>query len=203
MAPGIPLRLIGTSDLHAYIYPYDYYRDRPDETVGLAKTAALISAARGEATKSLLLDNGDFLQGAPLGDYAAQWLQTDKSGDSSCHRGDERTRLRRRHTRQSRIQLRSRSARDGAARSGLSGCQLQYLEARRESLLRALGYSGPCAARRGGRLAPLAVGRHRLRHASDHPVGSEPSRGPRYDHRDRRGGPHSRAWSCAARAPIS
>ena len=62
MAPGIPLRLIGTSDLHAYIYPYDYYRDRPDETVGLAKTAALISAARGEATNSLLLDNGDFLQ---------------------------------------------------------------------------------------------------------------------------------------------
>ncbi len=79
MAPGIPLRLIGTSDLHAYIYPYDYYRDRPDETVGLAKTAALISAARAEATNSLLLDNGDFLQGAPLGDYAAQWLQTDKS----------------------------------------------------------------------------------------------------------------------------
>ena len=79
MAPGIPLRLIGTSDLHAYIYPYDYYRDRPDETVGLAKTAALISAARAEATNSLLLDNGDFIQGAPLGDYAAQWLQTDKS----------------------------------------------------------------------------------------------------------------------------
>ena len=66
MAPGIPLRLIGTSDLHAYIYPYDYYRDRPDETVGLAKTAALISAARAEATNSLLLDNGDFIQGAPL-----------------------------------------------------------------------------------------------------------------------------------------
>src|SRR6204780_4548368 len=75
----IPLRLIGTSDLHAYIYPYDYYRDRPDETVGLAKTAALISAARAKATNSLLLDNGDFIQGAPLGDYAAQWLQTEKS----------------------------------------------------------------------------------------------------------------------------
>src|SRR5271170_3691277 len=60
MAPGIQLRLIGTSDLHAYIYPYDYYRDRRDETVGLAKTAALISAARAEAVNSLLLDNGDF-----------------------------------------------------------------------------------------------------------------------------------------------
>src|SRR5271155_4890217 len=81
MAPGIPLRLIGTSDLHAYIYPYDYYRDRPDETVGLAKTAALISAARAESADTLLLDNGDLIQGAPLGDYAAQQLQADKSAN--------------------------------------------------------------------------------------------------------------------------
>ena len=43
--------MIGTSDLHAYLYPYDYYRDRPDETVGLAKTAALISAASAEAAE--------------------------------------------------------------------------------------------------------------------------------------------------------
>jgi 2',3'-cyclic-nucleotide 2'-phosphodiesterase/3'-nucleotidase len=79
MAAGIRLRLIGTSDLHAYLYPYDYYRDRPDETVGLAKTATLISAARAESADSLLLDNGDFIQGAPLGDYAARQLQADKS----------------------------------------------------------------------------------------------------------------------------
>jgi len=79
MAAGIQLRLIGTSDLHAYLYPYDYYRDRPDETVGLAKIASLIAAARAESVNTLLLDNGDFIQGAPLGDYAAQWLQTDKS----------------------------------------------------------------------------------------------------------------------------
>jgi 2',3'-cyclic-nucleotide 2'-phosphodiesterase/3'-nucleotidase len=79
MAAEIRLRLIGTSDLHAYLYPYDYYRDRPDETVGLAKTAALISAVRAESADTLLLDNGDFIQGAPLGDYAAQRLQADKS----------------------------------------------------------------------------------------------------------------------------
>ena len=79
MAAEIRLRLIGTSDLHAYLYPYDYYRDRPDETVGLAKTAALISAARAECAHTLLLDNGDFIQGAPLGDYAAQRLLADKS----------------------------------------------------------------------------------------------------------------------------
>jgi 2',3'-cyclic-nucleotide 2'-phosphodiesterase / 3'-nucleotidase len=79
MAAEIRLRLIGTSDLHAYLYPYDYYRDLPDQTVGLAKTAALISAARAESAHTLLLDNGDFIQGAPLGDYAARQLQADKS----------------------------------------------------------------------------------------------------------------------------
>jgi 2',3'-cyclic-nucleotide 2'-phosphodiesterase/3'-nucleotidase len=65
------LRLIGTSDLHANIFPYDYYRDRPDDTVGLARTAGLIATARAEAPNAILLDNGDIIQGTPLGDYVA------------------------------------------------------------------------------------------------------------------------------------
>lgn len=71
MSAGLSLRLIGTSDLHANIFPYDYYRDRPDDAVGLAKTAALIAAARAEGANALLFDNGDIIQGSPLGDYAA------------------------------------------------------------------------------------------------------------------------------------
>jgi 2',3'-cyclic-nucleotide 2'-phosphodiesterase (5'-nucleotidase family) len=51
--------------------PYDYYADRPVDTVGLARTASLIDGIRAEATNSLLLDNGDFLQGNPMGDYMA------------------------------------------------------------------------------------------------------------------------------------
>jgi 2',3'-cyclic-nucleotide 2'-phosphodiesterase/3'-nucleotidase len=65
------LRLLETSDIHVNIFPYDYYRDRADDTVGLAKTATLIRAARAEAPNSLLLDNGDFVQGTPLGDLMA------------------------------------------------------------------------------------------------------------------------------------
>ena len=38
------LRLIGLTDLHANLYPYDYYRDRPDDAVGLARAASLIAA---------------------------------------------------------------------------------------------------------------------------------------------------------------
>jgi 2',3'-cyclic-nucleotide 2'-phosphodiesterase/3'-nucleotidase len=71
MSAGLTLRLIGTSDLHANIFAYDYYRDRPDDTVGLAKTASLVAAARKEAANTLLFDNGDIIQGSPLGDYAA------------------------------------------------------------------------------------------------------------------------------------
>ena len=65
------LRLMETTDLHVHVYPYDYYGDRPVDTVGLARTATLIRQIRGEATNSMLLDNGDFLQGNPMGDYIA------------------------------------------------------------------------------------------------------------------------------------
>ncbi len=65
------LRLMETTDLHVHVFPYDYYGDRPVDTVGLARTASLIEAVRAESTNALLLDNGDFLQGNPMGDYIA------------------------------------------------------------------------------------------------------------------------------------
>ena len=65
------LRIMETTDLHVHVWPYDYYSDRAVDTVGLARTAAHIADIRAEATNSLLLDNGDFLQGNPMGDYIA------------------------------------------------------------------------------------------------------------------------------------
>ena len=65
------LRIMETTDLHVHVFPYDYYSDRETDTVGLARTASLIGDIRAEATNSLLLDNGDFLQGNPMGDYIA------------------------------------------------------------------------------------------------------------------------------------
>ncbi|MGR3640334.1 bifunctional 2',3'-cyclic-nucleotide 2'-phosphodiesterase/3'-nucleotidase [Alterinioella nitratireducens] len=65
------LRIMETTDLHVHVFPYDYYGDRPVDTLGLSRTAALIQAVRDESTNSLLLDNGDFLQGNPMGDYIA------------------------------------------------------------------------------------------------------------------------------------
>ena len=66
------LRLLETTDVHTNIVPYDYYQDAETDAFGLAKTATLIKAARDEAPNSLLFDNGDLIQGTPLGDYKAR-----------------------------------------------------------------------------------------------------------------------------------
>ena len=65
------LRIMETTDIHVHVFPYDYYADKEVDTVGLARTAGLIEDIRSEATNTLLLDNGDFLQGNPMGDYIA------------------------------------------------------------------------------------------------------------------------------------
>ncbi len=70
-AGQVHLRLMETTDLHVHVHPYDYYSDKPVDTVGLARTASHIADIRAEATNSLLLDNGDLLQGNPMGDYIA------------------------------------------------------------------------------------------------------------------------------------
>jgi 2',3'-cyclic-nucleotide 2'-phosphodiesterase/3'-nucleotidase len=65
------LRLMETTDIHIAIFPYDYYADQPNDTMGLGRTAALINAVRAEAGNSFLIDNGDLIQGNPMGDYVA------------------------------------------------------------------------------------------------------------------------------------
>lgn len=71
-AQKIPLRLLETTDLHMNLLAWDYYQDRPTAEFGLERTATLIKAARAEAPNSLLFDNGDLLQGSPLGDFVAR-----------------------------------------------------------------------------------------------------------------------------------
>jgi 2',3'-cyclic-nucleotide 2'-phosphodiesterase/3'-nucleotidase len=71
-AAEVRLRLLETTDLHMNLLAYDYYQDKPTEQYGLARTMTLIKAARQEATNSLLFDNGDLLQGNPMGDVLAK-----------------------------------------------------------------------------------------------------------------------------------
>lgn len=51
--------------------PYDYHANRPNATLGLGAVSQQIAEARGEVQNALLFDNGDFLQGSPVADYAA------------------------------------------------------------------------------------------------------------------------------------
>lgn len=70
-AATVDLRLLETTDLHSNMMDFDYYKDTPTEKFGLVRTATLINAARQEAANSVLVDNGDVIQGSPLGDYMA------------------------------------------------------------------------------------------------------------------------------------
>ncbi|MER8472710.1 bifunctional 2',3'-cyclic-nucleotide 2'-phosphodiesterase/3'-nucleotidase [Mesorhizobium sp. M1328] len=65
------LRIMETTDIHVNVLPYDYYADKANDTMGLSRTASLIEAVRKEATNAMLIDNGDLLQGNPMGDYIA------------------------------------------------------------------------------------------------------------------------------------
>ncbi|MEW4369105.1 bifunctional 2',3'-cyclic-nucleotide 2'-phosphodiesterase/3'-nucleotidase [Paenibacillus kandeliae] len=77
------LRIMATTDLHVSLTGYDYYRDVETESMGLSRTATLIHKARAECVNHLLLDNGDILQGNPLGDYAAaeRYWQDKQTGE--------------------------------------------------------------------------------------------------------------------------
>ena len=69
------LRILATSDLHAHITPWDYHSNRSSPAFGLARTASLIAQARAEVECCILVDNGDFLQGSPMGDREALLAQ--------------------------------------------------------------------------------------------------------------------------------
>ncbi|MEX0306227.1 MAG: bifunctional 2',3'-cyclic-nucleotide 2'-phosphodiesterase/3'-nucleotidase [Ruegeria sp.] len=76
LGPRAHIRILATSDLHMHLTSYDYYSDRPNPSVGLTRTASLIHDARKQARRDgalvLLFDNGDSLQGTPLGTWAAE-----------------------------------------------------------------------------------------------------------------------------------
>ncbi|MGX2969819.1 2',3'-cyclic-nucleotide 2'-phosphodiesterase [Ursidibacter sp. B-7004-1] len=67
----VALRIIGTTDIHSFLTDFDYYKDAPTDKFGFTRTATLIEQARKEAKNSVLVDNGDLIQGNPIADYQA------------------------------------------------------------------------------------------------------------------------------------
>lgn len=69
------LRVLATTDVHMQLLGHGYVADRAQDHRGLAGIATLVEDARAEAAAegraTLLLDNGDLLQGTALGGWVA------------------------------------------------------------------------------------------------------------------------------------
>ncbi|EOX4867037.1 TPA: 2',3'-cyclic-nucleotide 2'-phosphodiesterase [Haemophilus influenzae] len=83
MAKGksdVDLRIVATTDVHSFLTDFDYYKDAPTDKFGFTRAASLIRQARAEVKNSVLVDNGDLIQGNPIADYqAAQGYKEGKS----------------------------------------------------------------------------------------------------------------------------
>src|SRR5690554_1888181 len=64
----VQLTILGTTDIHANIYNWSYEDGKEVEDLGLAKVFSVIKAVREENPNTLLLDNGDTIQGTILSD---------------------------------------------------------------------------------------------------------------------------------------
>ena len=71
-APRVTVQVLATTDLHMTLMDYDYYGDRAEPGIGLARVAHLIRQARAANPNTLLVDAGDLIQGTPMGDYVAR-----------------------------------------------------------------------------------------------------------------------------------
>ncbi|MFV5216112.1 bifunctional 2',3'-cyclic-nucleotide 2'-phosphodiesterase/3'-nucleotidase [Azonexus caeni] len=65
------LAILETTDLHANLLSYDYFKLAEDKSLGFERTATLIKQARTAFPNNLLIDNGDTIQGTALADYQA------------------------------------------------------------------------------------------------------------------------------------
>lgn len=89
---GIPegttlnVALLETTDIHQNLLSYDYYGLKADTSLGLERTATLIKAARAENANTVLLDDGDNIQGTLLGDYQAVASPVSCSGTLALHK---------------------------------------------------------------------------------------------------------------------
>ncbi|WP_329742159.1 bifunctional 2',3'-cyclic-nucleotide 2'-phosphodiesterase/3'-nucleotidase [Dyella sp. A6] len=63
--------ILETTDIHSNILSYDYYKQKPDPTLGFERTVTLIRRARDQFTNTFLFDDGDTIQGSVLADYQA------------------------------------------------------------------------------------------------------------------------------------
>lgn len=68
--------ILATSDIHNNYNDYDYFTDMPTEQFGLVRLSTAIKEERSKNSNVLLFDNGDNIQGNPIGELMAKNPQT-------------------------------------------------------------------------------------------------------------------------------
>jgi 2',3'-cyclic-nucleotide 2'-phosphodiesterase/3'-nucleotidase len=81
----VTLTVLGTSDVHGHALDWDYYKDKPysdaaGNSVGLAQVSTVVDQVRRENPNTLLVDDGDVIQGTPLDSYYATVEPITKTG---------------------------------------------------------------------------------------------------------------------------
>lgn len=64
------ISIMATADIHGHVLNYDYATDKaPSESVGLAKVSTYVNSVRNTNPNTMLIDDGDTIQGTPLSYY--------------------------------------------------------------------------------------------------------------------------------------
>lgn len=64
----VTITVLGTTDMHGNIYDWSYESQEEDDDVGLSKVYTIVKKVREENPNTILIDNGDTLQGTLLVD---------------------------------------------------------------------------------------------------------------------------------------
>ena len=67
-AEEVHITILGTTDLHANIYNWSYEDGKEVDDLGMAKVYAIVEEVRKENPNTILIDNGDTIQGTILSD---------------------------------------------------------------------------------------------------------------------------------------
>lgn len=74
----VKITILGTTDIHGNIFDWSYENQTEDDDVGLAKVYTIVKQIRQENPNTLLLDNGDTLQGTVLTDDIYNTIKIDE-----------------------------------------------------------------------------------------------------------------------------